>query len=197
MLCKSLPEGAISSLAFGNFLNFFFFQTFAVSCGFCGSRTSDREGDWLYSVSFPPGAECLPPPCFICFSCVDSLRPHGLYTPWNSGQNTGVGSRSLLQGIFPAQGSNLGLWHCRQTLYHLSHQGGPKIWSQMCYHCPMRSQKTQMPKQGHEPWTLRLKVWCFQTELSRHTYIQPIHTSKSEFVQRVFMSNFPYKVLED
>ena len=32
----------------------------------------------------------------------DSLRPHGLYSPWNSpGQNTGVGSLSLLQGIFP------------------------------------------------------------------------------------------------
>ena len=37
----------------------------------------------------------------------DSLRPHGLYSPWNSpGQNTGVGSLSLLQGIFPTQGSN-------------------------------------------------------------------------------------------
>ena len=36
-----------------------------------------------------------------------SLRPHGLYSPWNSpGQNTGVGSRSLLQGIFPTQGLN-------------------------------------------------------------------------------------------
>ena len=40
----------------------------------------------------------------------DSLWPHGLYSPWNSpGQNTGVGSRSLLQGIFPTQGSNPGL----------------------------------------------------------------------------------------
>ena len=40
----------------------------------------------------------------------DSLRPHGLYSIWYSpGQNTGVGSFSLLQGIFPTQGSNLGL----------------------------------------------------------------------------------------
>ena len=40
----------------------------------------------------------------------DSLRPHGLYSLWNSpGQNTGVGSLSLLQGIFPIQGSNPGL----------------------------------------------------------------------------------------
>ena len=36
--------------------------------------------------------------------------------------NTGVGCHFLLQGIFPTQGSNLGLPHCRQTLYHLSHQ---------------------------------------------------------------------------
>ena len=55
-----------------------------------------------------------------------SLQPHGLYSPWNSpGQNTGVGSHSLLQGIFPAQGPNLGLPHCRQNLYQLSYQGCP------------------------------------------------------------------------
>ena len=42
----------------------------------------------------------------------DSLRPHGLYSLWNSpGQNTEVGSPSLLQGIFPTQGSNPGLPH--------------------------------------------------------------------------------------
>ena len=47
---------------------------------------------------------------------------------WNSpGQNTGVGSRSLLQGIFPTQGSNPGLPHCRQILYQLSHQGSLKF----------------------------------------------------------------------
>ena len=44
--------------------------------------------------------------------------------PWNSpGQNTGVGSLFLLQGIFTTQGSNPGLPHCRQILYHLSHWG--------------------------------------------------------------------------
>ena len=46
----------------------------------------------------------------------NSLRPHGLYSPWNSpGQRTGVGSRSL-------QGSNPGLLHCRRILYQTSHQ---------------------------------------------------------------------------
>ena len=44
------------------------------------------------------------------------------------GKNTGVGSHFLLQGLFPIQGSNLGLPHCRQILYHLSHHGKPLRW---------------------------------------------------------------------
>ena len=45
----------------------------------------------------------------------NSLRPHGLYSPLDYlGHNTGVGSLSLLQGTFPAQGSNPGLLHCRR-----------------------------------------------------------------------------------
>ena len=52
-----------------------------------------------------------------------TLWLHGQYSPWNSpGQNTGVGSLSLLQGIFPTQGSSPGLPHCRQILYQLSHE---------------------------------------------------------------------------
>ena len=47
-----------------------------------------------------------------------------LLRPWDFlGKSTGVGCHFLLQGIFPNQGSNPGLPHCRQTLYHLSHQG--------------------------------------------------------------------------
>ena len=58
----------------------------------------------------------------------DCLQPQGLYSPWDSpGQNTGVGSLTLLQGIFPTQGSNLGLPHCRWILYQLSHQGSLRI----------------------------------------------------------------------
>ena len=54
----------------------------------------------------------------------DSLQLHGLYSPWNSpGQNIGVGSHSLLQGIFPTQGSNPGLSQHRWILYSLRHQG--------------------------------------------------------------------------
>ena len=54
----------------------------------------------------------------------DSLGSHRLHNPWNSsGQNTGVGSLSLLQGIFLTQESNWDLLHCRWILYWLSHEG--------------------------------------------------------------------------
>ena len=56
----------------------------------------------------------------------DSLWPHGLYSPCSSlGQNTGVGSCSLLWRIFPTQGWKPGLPHCRRILYQLSYQGSP------------------------------------------------------------------------
>ena len=51
-----------------------------------------------------------------------------------SSKNTGVYSHSLLQGIFPTQGLNLGLLHCRQILYHLSHQGSPKFQKGLSIH---------------------------------------------------------------
>ena len=61
----------------------------------------------------------------VAQSCL-TLR--GLYSLWNSpGQNTGVGSCSLLQRIFPTQGSNPGLPHFRWILCQLSHQGSPRI----------------------------------------------------------------------
>ena len=63
----------------------------------------------------------------------NSLRPH-LYSPWNSpGQNTEVGSHSLLQGIFPTQGSNPSPPDCRWILYQLSRQGSP-FYTGWCIH---------------------------------------------------------------
>ena len=72
----------------------------------------------------------------------NSLQPHGLYSPWNSpGQNTGVGSLSLLQGIFPTQGLNPGLPHCRWILYQLSHKRSPGILERVAY--PFSSRSSQ------------------------------------------------------
>ena len=56
-----------------------------------------------------------------------TLQPRGLFSPWKSpGQNPGVGSLSLLQGIFPIQGLNPGLLHCRQILLPAEPQGSPE-----------------------------------------------------------------------
>ena len=69
----------------------------------------------------------------------DSLQPHGLYSPWNSpGQNTRVGSLSLLQWIFLIQGSNPGMPYCR-ILYQLNHQGSPRILEWVVYPFSSRS----------------------------------------------------------
>ena len=64
----------------------------------------------------------------------DSLQPHKLYSSWNSpGQNTGVSSLSLLQGIFPTQGSSPGHPHYRWILYQLSHKGSLRTLDWVAY----------------------------------------------------------------
>ena len=61
----------------------------------------------------------------LCKS-MDYSPPGSSVRAWNfPGKDTGMCCHFLLQGIFPTQESNPGLWHCRQTLYHLSHQGSP------------------------------------------------------------------------
>ena len=60
----------------------------------------------------------------------NSLQPDGLYSSWNSpGQNIGVGSLSLFQGIFLTQESNQGLLHCRWILYQLSYEGSSNMYA--------------------------------------------------------------------
>ena len=79
---------------------------------------------------------CLP--CVVTQSCPTLCDPKGGSPPGSGssvhgdspGKNTGVGCHALLQGIFPTQGSNPGLPHCRWILYRLSHQGSLKsAWS--------------------------------------------------------------------
>ena len=71
----------------------------------------------------------------------DPLQPRGLYSPWHSpGQNTGVGTLSLLQGTFPTQGSNRSLLLRQADSLPLSHQGNltfmgkesRKMWIYVC-----------------------------------------------------------------
>ena len=65
--------------------------------------------------------------CLTLCDPMDCSRPGPSVHGDSPGNNTGVGCYTLLQGIFPRQGSNPGLLHNRQILYHLSHQASPRI----------------------------------------------------------------------
>ena len=98
---------------------------------------SGRVSFWVLCVlNLNEGCCCA---VLSCSVVSDSLRPPGLYPSrllcsWNSpGKNTGVVCHALLQGIFPTQGLNPGLPHCREILYRLSHQGSPRIPEWMAY----------------------------------------------------------------
>ena len=77
--------------------------------------------------------------CLVTQSCLTLCDPMDCSQPGSSahgdspGKNTGVGCHALLQGIFPTQGSNPCLLYCRWILYHLSHQGSPRILEWVAY----------------------------------------------------------------
>ena len=73
----------------------------------------------------------------LCFWLSGS--PYFLPCQNSPGQNTGVRSLSLLQGILPTQGSNPGLPHCRWILYQLSHKGSPRTLEWVACHFSSRS----------------------------------------------------------
>ena len=76
--------------------------------------------------------------CLVAQSCLTLCDAMDCSPPGSSvhgdspGKNTGVGGHALLQGIFPDQGSNSGLPHCRRILYHLSPQGSSVTYSFWC-----------------------------------------------------------------
>ena len=96
---------------------------------FDASLPSLLDTNWscgLYAVlsfqscpTFCNPRDCSPPGSFV----------HGD----SPGKNIGVGCHALLQGISPTQGLNTGLLHHRQILYHLSHQGSPRILEWLAY----------------------------------------------------------------
>ena len=91
-----------------------------------------------------------------------TLRSHGLHGPWNSpGQNTGVGSCSPFQGIFPTQAWNPGLLHCRRILYQLSHKGSKTTLEWVAYPFSRGSSRP-----GIELVSPALRVDSLPTELS-------------------------------
>ena len=101
--------------------------------------------------SSKPGSPCTPISlvcrvcavlCLVTQFCLTLSDPMDCSPPGSSvhrdspGKDTGVGCPALLQRIFLTQGSNPGLPHCRQILYHLSHQGSPRILEWVVYPLP-------------------------------------------------------------
>ena len=103
----------------------------------CGGQTS-RVDSGTSTQPHPRHSQILPES-----SKSESQTPcNPMDSPWNSpGQNTGVGSLSLLQGIFPTQGSNPGLPHGRRILYQLSHKGSPRMLEWVAYPFSSRSSR--------------------------------------------------------
>jgi len=83
--------------------------------------------------------KCCAVLCLVTQLCPTLCEPVDCSQPGSSvhgdspDKNTGVGCYALLQGIFPTQGLNPGLPHCRWILYHLSHQGSPRILKWVAY----------------------------------------------------------------
>ena len=112
----------------------------------------------------------------------DSLWPRGLYSPWNPlGQATGVGSLSLLQRIFLAQGLKPGLLHCRQILYQLSHKESPRILEWVAY--PL---SRDLPDPGIELGSPALQVDSLPTELSREAPTPIIRNYRLGFILFIY-----------
>ena len=112
-------------------------------CGSAGKESACNAEDLGSGGDLPPEKSMSETESRSVMS--NSLQPHGLYS--SPGQNTGVGSRPLLQGIFPTQGSNPGLLPCRQILYQLSHQGSPDI--DMIYNSEAAPSPSSKVLEGH------------------------------------------------
>ena len=106
-----------------------------------------------------------------CSVVSDSLWPYGLYSPWNSpGQNIGVVSLSFLQGIFPTQGLNPGLPHCRWILYQLSWSGKPRNTGVGRF-----SRESSRPRNG-------TKVSCIASVFFTNWAIREAQAFKTKFI---------------
>ena len=96
---------------------------------YCGQQSFRRKSS--------PHSQCTV--CLVAQSCLNFCDPMDCSLPGSSvhgdspGKNTGVGCHDLLQRIFPTQGSNPDLPHCRRILYQLSYHGSPIRESKMQY----------------------------------------------------------------
>ena len=125
--------------------------------------------------------------CLVAQSCLTLWDPMDCSSPGSRvhgdspGNNTGVGCHSLLQGIFPTQGSNPGLLHCRLILYHPSHQGSSGYIYGCCSlsHCltlcnPMNCSMSGFPVLHYLPEFAQASVpWVTDAIQPSHSLLAP------------------------
>ena len=108
--------------------------------------------------------------CLVAQSCpilcdsMDYNPPSSSVHEDSPGKNIGMGCHALLQGIFPTQGSNPGLPHCRWILYRLSHHGSPRILEWVAYPFCMGSSQPRN-------WTRGLLVDFFTSCTTRKALV--------------------------
>ena len=128
MIYLSTCEAIAHFSVFPNYHMSFPFNTLPLIClDTAEERTIlDLSLEWAYGW-------CLLLSHFSRVQLFATPRTARVFCPWDfPGKNTGVGFYLFLQGIFPTQGSNPGLLHCRQIAYWLSHQGSPYV--RVCIH---------------------------------------------------------------
>ena len=113
----------------------------------------------------------------------DSLLSHGypIHSINSPGQNTGVGSLSLVQGIFPTQELNPGLPHCGQILYQLSQKGSPTILHWIAY--PF--------SRGYSQPRNQTRVSCIAGRFFTNWAIREVRTSQTIFTDHPLCSGQP------
>ena len=103
------------------------------------SRLKEKENACIFNGHLLPFLVlccALLSPAQFCLTLCDSVycSPPGFSVHGDSpGKNAGAGCHAPLQGILPIQGSDPGLPHCKQILYHLSHEGSPRILEWVVY----------------------------------------------------------------
>ena len=135
----------------------------------------------------PEGIAAIRTKVVFCYESESHSVVSDSLQPWNSPcLNTRVGSLSLLQGIFPTQGSNPGLSHCRQILYRLSHKRSPRILEGVAY-----PSLADLPDPG-----VKLGSFCYEEERVEKDDVSSLGYQDSTLAS-VFLKSLPPPSIEE
>ena len=111
--------------------------------------------------------------------------------PQGKPKNTGVGSLSLLQGIFPTQEANWGLLHCRQIFYQLSYEGRPSDKEPAC-------QCKRCKRVGFDPWVRKIpwrRAWQLTPVLGHEESSRSNYNKNQEYCMGLIYAHNAYKII--